>query len=64
MRVNKTFFVTVDRYLEQFLYAHRVSFARQYYEKGFTHWVYPVTERTLDILREYMLLPGKEGGAA
>ena len=64
MRVNKTFFVAADRYLEQFLYAHRVYFTRQYYEKGFTHWVYPVTERTLDILREYMLLPEKEGGAA
>lgn len=64
MPMNKSVFVTADRYLEQFLYAHRVSFARQYYEKGLTHWVYPVTERTLDILREYMLLLGKEGGAA
>ena len=64
MRVNKTFFVTADRYLEQFFYAHRIPFLRQYYEKGLTHWVYPITLRMLDILREYMELPQTEGGAA
>ena len=61
--MNECYFVTADRYLEQFLYAHRISFIRQYYEKGRTHWVYPMTLRVLDILREYLELP-QTGGAA
>ena len=62
--MDKSVFVTSDRYLEQFFYAHRIPFLRQYYEKGLTHWVYPITLRILDILREYMLLPEKEGDVA
>ena len=63
MPMNKNVLVTSDRYLEQFFYAHRISFIRQYYEKGLTHWVYPATLRLLDVLREYLQLSQVEGGA-
>lgn len=48
--------ITDDRNVEQFLYAHRIAFGRQYRENGKTYWLYPVNERLLDVLREYMAL--------
>ena len=47
--------------LEQFLYAHRISFDSQHRKNGLTHWCYSVNTRLLDVLREYLSLYQEDG---
>lgn len=48
--------ITSDRLLEQFLYAHRISFDSQHKRNGKTNWHYSVNARLLDVLHEYFEL--------
>lgn len=53
---------TPDRLLEQFLFAHRIRFMRQYRYDGINHWVYPLTGRTLEVVGEYLSIASEKGG--
>ena len=54
-------YITSDRKLEQFFYAHRIRFDSQHQYCGKTHWVYTVTIQLLHVAQEYItLLEGNE----
>ena len=55
-------FLTSDRRLEQFLYAHDVRFAEQRRINGKTHWAYPWSPQVARLLEEYSRLPSFKGG--
>ena len=50
-------FITDDRRLEQFLFAHVIPFERQIKnERGLTAWVYTETPRLVQVVEEYRTL--------
>ena len=50
-------FITTNKFLENFLYFHKVRFSRQgWNDDGMTCWEYNVTPRFLEVLEEYRQL--------
>ena len=50
-------FITTNKFLENFLYFHKVRFIRQgWNEDGMTYWEYNVSPRFLEVLEEYKQL--------
>lgn len=55
-------YLTSDRRIEQFLFAHFIHFDRQFKnEQGLTVWVYPRTKEVLSVVHEYELLCRRKG---
>ena len=56
-------FITDDRRLEQFLFAHFIPFERQIKnERGLTAWVYIESPRLFHVIAEYKALCAQFGG--
>ena len=55
-------FVTTDRRLEQFLFAHFIPFERQFKtERRLTAWVYAESPRLFHVIEEYEALCAQFG---
>lgn len=56
-------FITDDRRLEQFLFAHFIPFERQIKnDRGLTAWVYTESSRLFHVVAEYEALCAQFGG--